>query len=267
MQRRALLATSVAALGSLAGCVGAFGSTVSAEVSETHEVSPETVVSVSNRNGDVTVDPTDADELTVTGLKEASSEEALDSMSVEVTTGEQFLVEVTFESTSEFDARSVDLTVEVPDGVRVDRARTENGDVNAGGVAGDLAAATTNGDVELHGVDGYVDAESTNGDVTVRDATGLDGAHSENGDVDVDCLAMRGDVTCRTTSGDVTVAVGEDVSATVRLETTNGSVSVADLPVSVDGERRGFLRGQLRGGGESTLSLRSTNGNVRLDAA
>lgn len=213
MQRRALLSSGIVALGSLAGCVGAFGTTVTAEVSETHEVSPETVVSISNRNGDVTVDPTDDEQLTVTGLKRASSEEALDSVSVEVTPGEQFVVAVNFESGSEFDSRSVDLTVAVPDGVRVDRARTDNGDV------------------------------------------------------DVDCLAMRGDVTCRTTSGDATVSVGEDVSATVRLETTNGSATVADVPHTVDDERRGFLRGQLRGGGESTLSVRSTNGDVRLDAA
>lgn len=268
MQRRALLSSGLVAVGSLAGCVGAFsGVTVTEEVSETHEVSPETVVSISNRNGDVRVDPVDGNRLTVTARKEASSEAALDSVSVEVSPGEQFTVQVDFESGSEFEARSVDLALEVPNGVRVDRASTDSGDVNVGGVAGDVAAETTNGDVELYGVDGYVTAETTNGSVTVRDATGLDGARSANGDVDADLYSLRGDVTCRTRNGDVTVAVGEDVAAAIRLETDTGSATVEGVPHTVDEERSGSVRGRVRGGGDRTVTLRSTNGDVRLEAA
>ncbi len=267
MQRRALLSSGLVAVGSLAGCVGSFGTTAAEEVSETHAVSPETVVSVSNRNGDVTVDPTDAAELTVTGRKQASSEAALDSTTVEVSPGEQFTIRVDFESGSEFDTRSVDLTVAVPDGVRVDRAGTENGDVNVGGVAGDVAAETTNGDVELYGVDGYVTAETTNGSARVRDATGLDGARSANGDVDADLYSLREDVTCRTRNGDVTVAVGEDVAAAIRLSADAGDATVEGVPHTVDEERSGFVRGRVRGGGDRTVSLRSTNGDVTLEAA
>lgn len=268
IDRRRFVAAGAGAVGALAGCLGsAFGETVTETVSESYDVGPETVVSVSNRNGDVTVDPTDDDELSLTGEKRANSESGLDSISIDVTEGERFSVEVTFQSGSDFESRSVDLTVAVPDGVRVTRAATENGDVSAGGVRGDLEARTSNGTVELFDVDGFVGAETTNGDVVVRDTTGLDGARTTNGDVDVDLLAMRGDVTCRSVNGDVTVAAGEDVSAAIRMETDTGEATVEGIPHTVENQRRGFVRGQLRGGGERTLSLRTTNGDVRLEAA
>jgi len=39
------------------------------------------------------------------------------------------------------------------------------------------------------------------------------------------------------------------------------------VPHTVETSRPGFLRGRLRGGGEATLSLQSTNGDVALVAA
>jgi DUF4097 and DUF4098 domain-containing protein YvlB len=269
MNRRALLGSAGAALSAgLAGCFGGvFGTPETESFENSYDVSDETVLTVRNRNGDVTVRHTDDDQLTVSGEKRASSQSALETISVDVATGEQFTVEAVFGSGSNFSSRSVELTLDVPEGVTVDSAATSNGEVTVEEVTGDVAATSSNGDVEVTGVDGYADCETTNGDVRVRETTGLTGARTSNGSVDVELLAMRDDVTCRTTNGSVTVRVGPDVAAAFRLNTSNGDAEVRDLPHTVTTTRENRIEGQLRGGTSPLLRLTTSNGDVTLRPA
>jgi DUF4097 and DUF4098 domain-containing protein YvlB len=269
MRRRTLLAgVGTITTAGLAGCFGAvFETTVSESFENSYDVSDETILTVSNRNGNVTVRDTDNDQLTVAGEKRANSESALDEISVDVTTGEQFVVEVSFGSGSNFEQRSVDLTIDVPTGATVDQLETSNGNVTVTGVTGDVSATTSNGNVEVTDVDGFVDCDSSNGNVRVRGATGVAGARTSNGTVDVELLAMDGDVPCRSSNGGVTVRVGPDISAAFALSTSNGQVSVEGVPHTASISRRARMEGQIRGGSNPTLTAETTNGDVRLRSA
>lgn len=269
MRRRTLLAgVGIAATGALAGCTDSLlGSDATESFSQEYDVSGETTVAVGNRNGDVTVQESGEDALVVSGEKRASSQSGLDSTTVDVTEGEEFVVDVSFEPGSDFSNRRVDLTVEVPEGVEVERVETVNGAVTVEDVRGDLEAVTTNGSVEVTDVSGYVRGESSNGGVEIRGTTGLAGARTDNGEVDVDLLSMRDDVTCRSSNGSVTVRVGDGVSAELSLSTGNGAVEVRNLPYSATTQRRRVLEGSLRGGGSRELTARTGNGNVTLRPA
>ena len=269
MRRRSLLAgLATAATAATAGCPGSvFGTTVSESFEDSYEVSDGATLTVRNRNGDVTVRDTDDERLTVAGQKRAGSESALDDIAVDVTTGRQFGVQVSFGSGSAFERRRVDLTVDVPSVVTVTQLETSNGNLSADGVGGDLVATTSNGNVDVTDIDGYVDCTTSNGDVRARGTTGLRRARTSNGTVEVELLAMRGDVACVSSNGNVTVRVGPDVAATFRLSTTNGRASVGSVRHTATASRRGRVEGRLRGGTEPTLTAETTNGNVRLRAA
>lgn len=178
MRRRAFLAGGATGIaGALAGCIGdLLGEEVTESFSNSYDVTAETVVAVSNRNGQVTVRGTDAARLTVSGTKRARSESALDSIEVDVVEGEQFVVAVVFSSGSNFSSRSVDLTVEVPSVASVDRVATSNGNVTVESVAGDVRATSSNGNVTATDVSGYVRLEASNGNVQARGTTGINGA-------------------------------------------------------------------------------------------
>lgn len=268
MDRRRVLAAAGGGIAtSLAGCIGiSFGPSETEDFSEQYDASDDTVVAIENRNGPVTVDETDGNEIVVTGEKGAGSQSVLDSITVDVVEGDRFVVTVEFESGFTFANRSVDLTVSLPAGVTFDRASTDNGDVTVEDVTGDAIARTSNGDVEIVGVDGYVGAESANGDVEVRQTTGVTGARTSNGSVDVELLAIRSDVECRSSNGDVTVHVGPDVSTPFRLETSNGDARVRDLEYTASTESQGFIEGTLHDGGDTLLTLSSSNGDVTLRA-
>lgn len=221
-------------------------------------------MTVTNRNGSVTITDSADDRLRVSGEKRATSQDGLDSMEVEVITDERVAVQVKFADSSEFTNRSVDLTVALPNGAAIGRALTTNGSVRASDVTGDLQATTTNGSVELRDIDGFVRAKTTNGNVTVRNTAGLLGARSTNGNVDVEVAAMRSDVDCVTSNGDVTARVGPDVAAAFRLSTNSGSAVVEELEHSTSVDRRDYVVGSLRGGESPTLYLGTNNGSVLL---
>lgn len=269
MNRRRLLAgTASVGLGALAGCTsGFFARTVSENFSRTYDVSTGTTLSVDNRNGSVLVQRTDGDQLRVAGAKRGSTREALDSISIDAVEGEQFVVDVSFAGSDPTWDRSVTLTIDVPEGVTVDRVASENGGVTVTDVRGDVDATTSNGDVDVSDVDGFVALETVNGSVSARNTTGLRAARTTNGEVDVDLLAMRGDVRCASSNGSVTVRVGPDVAAGFRLTTSNGGATVGDLEYTATTTRDDVVEGRLRGGTTPTLVLSSENGDVTLRPA
>lgn len=268
MRRRGFIASmGIGVAGTLSGCIGHFTSNVSETFSSTHTVVDEATVAIRNRNGPVNVQKANDNKLTVSGTKQARSQEGLDSIDIEVIEDKQFVINVRFGSDSNVSDRNVALTVEVPEGVPVDRADTANGDVTVTGVEGDLHAMTSNGEIEVAGVTGFVSGETTNGDVQIRDTTGLSGARTTNGSVDVELYAMRNDVTCSSSNGNVTVRVGPDISGAIRLSTNAGRATVRDLPYTSAVDRNGYLEGSLRNGESPELSLETNNGDVTLRAA
>lgn len=265
VDRRRLLTAVVAGTAGLAGCLdGVFGSTITEPFSETHDAIPGATLTVDNRNGDVTVTAHDGDEVTIEGERRASTRNALEELSVEVSPGEPFAVVGSLGDASSLASPAIELEVGVPDGMEVGAVETRNGAVTVTGVAGDVSATTRNGAVRVTDVDGFVRGESNNGNVELRETAGLAGANTANGSIDVELRAMRDDVTCRTRNGNVTIAVADDLSADLDLHTSNGRVHVEDLPYQATVERATRVEGQLRGGGTWRLTGESTNGTVRL---
>ncbi|MFB6151198.1 MAG: hypothetical protein ABEJ40_05270 [Haloarculaceae archaeon] len=155
------------------------------------------------RSGDITLTAGDGEAVTGTVRKESrSGPDALDAVSVTTATSEGvFLVRAEWSDRTE--NVSVDFDLEVPPALPVERAQTVNGDLAVEDVDGHGTYRTENGSVDVENADGYVTVASRNGDVTARDVGGLDGARTTNGEVAVDVPAVRRDVTCATTNGDV----------------------------------------------------------------
>jgi hypothetical protein len=269
MRRRTFLAGGgVLAATALSGCLGGLlGSRVTEPFSDSYDVPSGAALEVVNRNGPVTVRPAEGARMAVSGEKRANSQAGLDSIEIDVTGDDPVRVEAEFGSGSAFSNRGVDLTVEVPEGVPVDRARTTNGDVTVSDVRGDAAATTTNGDVEVTDVSGYVRCETTNGDVRARGTRGVAGARTTNGSVDVELLGMDDDVTCRSSNGSVTARVGPDVAAGFRLETSNGDAEVLELDHTVTASGPNSIEGRIRGADSPVLALETNNGDVTLRPA
>jgi DUF4097 and DUF4098 domain-containing protein YvlB len=128
----------------------------------------------------------------------------------------------------------------------------------------EIAASTVNGDVEVGGLVAPVRATSTNGNV-VLEAGGEVEASSVNGSIRV---AMRfpdprSAMELSTVNGSIVMLLPAEFRAFVDARTTNGSVG-SDVPLQIEGRRsRSRLVGRINGG-NTRLTLRTTNGSIWL---
>jgi hypothetical protein len=143
---------------------------------------------------------------------------------------------------------SVDFEIEAPRGTALALA-TRNGAVDVEGVAGTTTFHTSNGNVRVANAAGDVRGRTTNGHVRVE----LDGPRWEGQGLDV-----------LTTNGGVVLAVPAGYSAELEASSNHGRVE-STVPLT-----RHQARGPLRiagtlGSGGARLSVRTTNGPVRIE--
>ncbi len=131
---------------------------------------------------------------------------------------------------------------------RVD-AKTASGAISIEQVEGDCHAHTASGDVELGTVGGIVTLKSASGDLRVARVGGRCTARTASGAVDIGWAgdlvsavsasgdltvrdAVRGEVVCKSTSGDVAIGVRKGTLVWLDLSTVSGRTSSNLLPDS-----------------------------------
>lgn len=269
MRRRALLTgVSAGITAALAGCTtleSLFGGQQTRSDERTYDVDPETELQVRNQNGAVTVEGFDGDELELELEVRGPTEASLDAVSVTGSQdGDSFDVETVYDDSGN-ERAGIELTMHVPEGVRVTRAQTTNGDLYVADVAGGGEFASQNGDVDVRNLAGPVDVQTTNGDLTVENVETFGGAVTTQGNVDVDVPALAGDATVHTENGNIDAAIAPDLDAAVSATTTNGVVELDGLDLESAETTQTSATGTL-GEGTLDLSFETTNGDVTLQS-
>jgi lia operon protein LiaG len=166
------------------------------------------------------------------------------------------------------------------------RIETASGSIEAQDTEGNLDIDTGSGSVELLRVratdlridtgSGMVRCEDVTADRVEID-TGSGGVelarataqsiHVDVGSGSVDVAVSREtkDVDVDTGSGSVTLRVPESIGAEVDLETGSGDID-SDVPITIRGQSRGELRGQI-GNGTARISVSTGSGGIRIRKA
>ncbi len=123
-----------------------------------------------------------------------------------------------------------------------------NGGIQIAGVQGDMDFETQNGGIRLNEVGGDVRGRTQNGGLNVQ----LSGSQWEGEGLDL-----------VTTNGGVVLDIPEAFRATLTTGTVNGGF-YSDLPITLRGRlRSNSITTELNGGGPK-ISVRTTNGGVRI---
>ncbi|MGB9029773.1 MAG: DUF4097 family beta strand repeat-containing protein [Acidobacteriaceae bacterium] len=180
------------------------------------------------------------------------------------------------------------ITVETPAQLTL-QAKTSDGNVTVTGLQGQLGLTTGDGNVSLDHLSGDLHIKSGDGRVTITDASGALDARTSDGSLSVDGLFHA--LTLHTSDGrlDVSLRPGTKLTEASTIQTSDGSVAIhlptnfaADLnvhssdghvdcalPLTLDhyqssGGEGHELHGKLNGGG-TPLSIRTSDGNVKID--
>ncbi len=227
------------------------------------DVRPGTLFALENTNGRITIRSWDQPRVQVHAVKHVESrnsdaaKEAFGELRIEPSvSADGVRIKTNYPRRNEgfFDwlagsnvNMSVQYDVTVPRSMNLNVDNT-NGSIDIRDVHGSHRVSNTNGHIELARCAGDVEAETTNGAIRAELAEVTPGKS----------------IRLETTNGRISVALPKTVAARVDASTTNGSIKT-DLPVTTTESRRNTLRGTINGGG-AELRLRTTNGSITIEA-
>ncbi len=145
--------------------------------------------------------------------------------------------------------------------------KNSGGDVRIVSVDGETVASTSSGSIVIKVAKGKVDARNSGGKIEVNEARDVVLAHTSSGTIIVGLAAQpKADSHLEVSGGDIKVTLPRSAAIDVDARSNGGKV-VSAFPVTsiVPGEPKpGALRGKINGGG-STLTLRASSGDIRLN--
>src|SRR5215813_3716143 len=151
------------------------GDQVTQEFHQTYPLTGNGRVSIANVNGDVQISAWDRNEVKVDAVKRASNQQRLDDVTVDVTnTADSVIIKTRYERDRNWDNggyASVEYTVTIPRGARLDGAELVNGSLDIEGVQGDVHASSVNGQLKAAGLGGEVKLSTVNGGVEANVAS------------------------------------------------------------------------------------------------
>jgi DUF4097 and DUF4098 domain-containing protein YvlB len=230
-------------------------------IDETVALSPNGEVSLDNINGDVTVEVWDSAEVRIQAVKEASSQDLLDGLRVEIDAdGDSVRIDTDYPSNK----RSRDYDHDHDRGERrhmkVEYTLTVPRTARLNGV--DLV----NGNLMIVGVEGGIEAETVNGSIVVREAAGDASLATVNGGIELylDRLGSGEDVDLETVNGSIDLYLASSAGADIKAETVNGRLT-NDLGIDVKkGKYVGASFAGSVGGGGSKVDLETVNGKITV---
>jgi DUF4097 and DUF4098 domain-containing protein YvlB len=224
---------------------------------QTYPLTANGLVSIANINGDVHISAWDRNEVKVDAVKRAYSPDRLSEVTIEVTnTADSVMIKSKYpERNQTFENRnrgnnpaSVEYTLTIPRGARLDGAELVNGSLDIEGVQGDVHASLVNGRVKAGGLSGEVKLSTVNGSVEANVAT-FDAAKG---------------VTLNSVNGSIVLIVPSGANAQVKASTVHGAIT-NDFGLAVeDGQYVGHsLSGQIGSGGVR-IRLNNVNGSITI---
>ena len=273
----AVAAVAAAAAIALAGCrveIGSDGNGVrlsvppAARVAKIEElrttVGEARSIAVETAAGDISLAPTETlGQASVRATVWAPSDEDLRRVRVVLETRDGVL-RVGYEVDGDRHGIAVAFEVAAPPDLPA-RLRSSAGTIRVGGWGAAVAARTSAGDVHTEVVAGDQDLSSSAGSILVSAAEGAVNAETGAGDVRV-AGRLRGDCSLRSSAGRVEVFLPTDSRLRFSGSTSAGSVRCAFRVTLVERPVGGGFEGVVGDGGEGTLRLRSSAGDVVVES-
>jgi hypothetical protein len=224
----------------------------SEEFHQTYALNPDGRVELDNINGAVHISTWDRNEVKVDAVKYADSKDRLDDARIEVDTSQESLsIRTKYRDHDHWGSNnnpaSVEYTLSVPRGVRLDEIKLINGSLDVTGVTGEVHASCINGRLEAHNLSGRAELSTINGQLDAR-FDQLPGSSVE----------------LKSVNGSLALTIPSDSNAEIEASTVSGSIE-NDLGLHVNHHRfvGHDLRGELGNGGPR-VKLENVNGRIDI---
>lgn len=244
----------------LTGCIGQ----ASKEFNEEYETNENTVLKVSNINGDVEVIRWDGNTVTLDAkISSYKGNDELEKIEIDVIESDSVIdIETKYLGTGSVEV-STDMIIKVPTLVTVDMVTTSNGDIRISGIKGNTTVHSSNGAITITDVNGYVSASSSNGDIEIKDTTGIAGLDTSNGNIYAEIFNFKENISLDTSNGGISVYIDPLLNADIEMKTSNGDISISGVQLVITISEKDYKVGRLGEGGNK-LDINTSNGSINL---
>jgi DUF4097 and DUF4098 domain-containing protein YvlB len=236
--------------------LGAHGSdhrgAFSEEFHQTYSLTSDGRVELENINGSVHISTWEQNAVKVDAVKYADSKERLDEAHIEIDSGKDYVSIRTKYPEHEhwgqnINPASVEYTLTVPRGTRLDEIKLINGSLEVTGVKGEVRASCINGSLEAHNLAGRAELSTINGHLDAR-FDELPGSSVE----------------LKSVNGSLELTIPSDSKAEIEASTVSGGIE-NDFGLHVNHHRfvGHDLRGELGNGG-ARIKLENVNGRIEI---
>ncbi len=232
------------------------------EFHQNYPLTPNGRVSLSNINGKVRIAAWDRNEVRVDAVKRAYKPERLREAEIKIDARADYLnIETEYPKHNnnwsgdrrerDDNPASVEYTLTVPRGARLEEVELVNGGLDIEGISGPVNASSVNGRLTARGLGGTVKLSVVNGRL----------------EASFDRLGEASSISLSSVNGPLALTIPSDSNATLKADTVHGSISNDfNLPVR-RGEYVGRdLEGRL-GAGAARVRLQNVNGEITIRRA
>jgi hypothetical protein len=177
---------------------------------------------------------------------------------------------------------TVDYTIAIPDGVRVE-VTASSGNVAVSGITGTVVATVSSGSLTVSDINGEVTGQTSSGNLRLSNITGDLRATASSGNITATGIAQpreltttsgnitvsgsfAGDARINASSGNVTVRFTPESAVRITATTSSGAIRVNDLTLTARTESARSLTGTL-GAGTGNLAIGTSSGNITVSTA
>ena len=249
----------------IAGLSGCFGPQVTDYFNGSYVVSEQTILTVTNINGQIEITSWDGNNVTINAVKKSSfGQEELDDIDIIVTSlGNYLNIQTKYIGLSTIRG-SVDMNIKVPHNIHIESVTTSNGAILITNTTGNLTASSSNGAIILNTIDGYVSAETSNGRVEIKGTTGIkDEIRTSNGAITVEVADFRDNINIDTSNGPVSVYLNPSLNVMIEMTTSNSQITFEGISLNVQLLEQTHVIGSLGSDGRK-IDIRTSNGKIQL---
>ena len=247
---------------------------------ETYNVKPETRLTVSNKNGGITIRAWENETVDVVAEKKTNLGGKLEDVEIAVTVGERMTIETVHLVKNP--RVSVSYTISVPSSMIIEQVQSSNGAMTLQGANGDVIAKTSNGaikivehtgnvsvetsngGIELQQINGSVKAETSNGAIKITGVTGITGVKTSNGSIHAEIMEIAEEsLELKTSNGSIKIFLASDLNADVEMNTSNGKISIQDIEIVTTEISKTSFEGRIGDGGKK-LEVKTSNGTIEV---
>ena len=228
------------------------------EFHQTYTLTPNGRIELSNINGPVHISTWDQNQVKVDAVKYAGTKERLAEAKIQIQAHENSISietkypnhDQTFNWGWSNNPASVEYTLTVPRGARLDEVQLVNGELDITGATGEVHASCINGKLVAHNLSGRAELSTVNGH--------LEASFDQLAGPSIDLSSVN---------GSVNLTIPSDSKAEIEASTVSGGIN-NDFGLHVDHQNfvGHTLNGELGNGG-THIKLENVNGRIEIKHA